>query len=151
MKRGPQESEREMETITLTRTGDKPVQFQGELVAEIADALTGSAQLTAVAPSDARCMNGTIAAVIISTTRRGRTGSILVNQVDSVESCFVGTGTSEIIDLPSRVNLAAPKCPQQYRDNRVFAAQRYPANEIIAQEQEKSAILHPDRERYRSF
>jgi hypothetical protein len=52
--------------------------------------------------------------VIISTTRFEQVGSILANQIDSVEACLAGTGTSEINDSLFRVNPAAPECLHQF-------------------------------------
>jgi len=48
-------------------------------------------------------------AAISSTTRFEQVGSRLANQIDSVEACFAGTGTSEINDSPHHLAELARK------------------------------------------
>lgn len=64
-------------------------------------------------------LNHSMACVTNLTTRREGVGSILANQIDSVEACLArtGTGAGEINDSASRVNPPAPKGPHQFREN----------------------------------
>jgi len=44
------------------------------------------------------------------------------NHLDAASACLTSAGKSEIIDSPSRVNPAAPKCAHRFRENRGFSA-----------------------------
>ncbi len=67
-----------------------------------------NAGLTAQQATSSWAYLTTIAAIIISTTRREGVRSILANQIDSAEAYLDGAGTSEISDSAFRVNPDAP-------------------------------------------